>query len=326
MRRREFITLLGSTAVAWPLAARGQQAAKVARIGFLGATFASGWASRVEAFRSGLRDLGYVEDKNIVIEFRWADEQYDRLADLAAELIRLKIDVLVTYGTPGSLAAKRATTTIPIVMVHSGDAVAAGIVASLARPGGNLTGTTYFLPELMAKRIEMLKDVMPRISQVAILVKPDNPFFGTALRALEIPAKSLNIRLQQFEVRGPNDFGDAFAAMAKSGVDAVVILEDAVFVSNARAIADLAAKQRLPSAGFNEFAEAGGLIGYGVDFLEMYRRAAVFVDKMLKGAKPADIPVEQATKFLVATNMKTAKALGLDVPTSLLLRTDEVIE
>jgi putative ABC transport system substrate-binding protein len=267
-----------------------------------------------------------VEDKNIVIEFRWADEQYDRLADLAAELIRLKIDVLVTYGTPGSLAAKRATTTIPIVMVHSGDAVAAGIVASLARPGGNLTGTTYFLPELMAKRIEMLKDVMPRISQVAILVKPDNPFFGTALRALEIPAKSLNIRLQQFEVRGPNDFGDAFAAMAKSGVDAVVILEDAVFVSNARAIADLAAKQRLPSAGFNEFAEAGGLIGYGVDFLEMYRRAAVFVDKMLKGAKPADIPVEQATKFLVATNMKTAKALGLDVPTSLLLRTDEVIE
>ena len=185
---------------------------------------------------------------------------------------------------------------------------------------------TYFLPELMAKRIEMLKDVIPRISQVAILVKPDNPFFGTALRALEIPAKSLNVRLHQFEVRGPNDFADAFVAIAKSGVDAAVILEDAVFVSNARAIAELATKQRLPSAGFDEFAEAGGLIGYGVDFLEMYRRAAVFVDKILKGAKPADIPVEQATKFVIVINMKTAKALGLTVPPSLLTRVDEVIE
>jgi putative tryptophan/tyrosine transport system substrate-binding protein len=250
----------------------------------------------------------------------------DQLAELAAELIRLKVDVLVVNGTPGSLVAKRATTTVPIVMVHSGDAVAAGIVASLARPGGNLTGMTYFVPELMAKRMEMLKDVMPRLSLVAILVKPDNPFFVTALRALEEPAKSLNVRLQRFEVRGPNDFEDAFAAMAKDSVDAVVILEDAVFVSNARAIAELAAKYRLLSAGFNEFAQAGGLIGYGVNFLEMYRRAAVFVDKILRGVKPADIPVEQATKFAVVTNMKTAKALGLDVPTSLLLRADEVIE
>jgi len=325
VNKREFITLLGG-AVAWPLVARAQQAAKVARIGFLGSTFAANWASRVEAFQSGLRDLRYVEGENIAIEFRWADENYDQLADLAAELLRLKVDVLVTYGTPGSLVAKRATTTIPIVMVHSGDAVAAGIVASLARPGGNLTGMTYFVPELMAKRMEMLKDIMPRISQVAILVKPDNPFFVTALRALEIPAKSLNIRLQRFEVRGPDDFEDAFAAMAKSGIDAVVILEDAVFVSNARAIADLAAKYRLLSAGFNEYAVASGLIGYGVDFLDMYRRAAVFVDKILKGAKPADIPVEQATKFAVVANMKTAKALGLDVPTSLLLRADEVIE
>jgi putative tryptophan/tyrosine transport system substrate-binding protein len=325
--RRTFISLLGGAAAAWSLPAWAQQQhAKVARIGFLGSTFASNWASRVDAFRLGLRGLGYVEGENVAIEFRWAEEKYDQLAELTADLIRLKVDVLVTYGTPGSLVAKRATTTIPIVMVHSGDAVAAGIVASLARPGGNLTGMTYFVPELMAKRMEMLKYVMPRISQVAILVKPDNPFFGTALRALEIPAKSLNIRLQQFEVSGPNDFEDAFAAMANRGVDAVVILEDAVFVSNARAIADLAAKYRLPSAGFNEFAEAGGLIGYGVDFLEMYRRAAVFVDKILKGAKPADIPVEQATKFAVVTNMKTAKALGLDVPTSLLLRSDEVIE
>jgi putative ABC transport system substrate-binding protein len=178
----------------------------------------------------------------------------------------------------------------------------------------------------MAKRIEMLKDVVPRIREVAVLVKPDNPFFGTVLPALEIPAKSLNVRLQEFEIRGPDDFGDAFESMAKKGVDAVVIIEDAVFVSNARAIADLAAKHRLPSAGFIEFAKAGGLIGYGVEFLEMYRRAAVFVDKILKGTRPADIPVEQATKFVAVTNMKTAKALGLDVPTSLLLRADEVIE
>jgi putative ABC transport system substrate-binding protein len=299
--------------------------AKVARVGFLGSTFASNWASRVEAFRSGLRDLLYVEGENIVIEFRWADENYDQLADLTAELIRLRVDVLVTYGTPGSLIAKRATTTIPIVMVHSGDAVAAGIVASLARPGGNLTGMTYFVPELMAKRMEMLKDIRT-LSQVAILVKPDNPFFVTAISALEMPAKSLNIRLQQFEVRGLNDFESAFAAMAKSGMDAVLILEDAVFVSNSRAIADLAMKYKLLSAGFNEYATAGGLIGYGVDYLEMYRRAAVFVDKILKGAKPADIPVEQATKFSAVANMKTAKALGLDMPTSILLRADEVIE
>jgi putative ABC transport system substrate-binding protein len=266
-----------------------------------------------------------VEGENIAIEYRWAEEKYDQLADLAAELVRLKVDVLVTIGTPGSLVSKRATTTIPIVMVHSGDAVAAGIVASLARPGGNLTGMTYFLPELMGKRIEWLKEVIPRITQVAILVKPDNPFFGTALRSLEISAKSLDVGLQQFEVRA-DGFADAFAAMAKNSVDAVVILEDAVFVSNARAIADLAAKYRLPSAGFNEFAEAGGLIGYGVDFLEMYRRAAGFVDKILKGAKPADIPVEQATKFVAVINMKTARALGLNVPPTLLARADEVIE
>jgi putative ABC transport system substrate-binding protein len=241
---------------------------------------------------------------------------------LAAELVRLKVDVLVTYGTPGSLVAKSATTTIPIVMVHSGDAVAAGIVASLARPGGNLTGMTYFLPELMAKRIEMLKDVLPSISQVAIPVKPDNAFFRTALRALQAPAQSLNITLQQIAMPGPNDFADAFATMAKRGVDAFVILEDAVFVSNARAIADLAVKQRLPSAGFSEYAETGGLIGYGIDFIDMYRRAGVFVDKILKGAKPADIPIEQATKFVTVINMKTAKALSLPVPSSLIVRAD----
>jgi len=326
MRRRDFIKGIAGSATGWPLAAHAQQASKIARIGFLGSTFASPWGSRVEAFRSGLRDLGYVEGDNIAIEFRWAEEKYDRLADLAAELVRLKVDVLVTYGTPGSLVAKSATTTIPIVMVHSGDAVATGIVASLARPGGNLTGMTYFLPELMAKRIEMLKDVIPSISQVAIPVKPDNAFFRTALRGLQAPTQSLNVTLQQIAMPGPNDFADAFATMAKNDVDAFVILEDAVFVSNARAIADLAVKQRLPSAGFSEYAEAGGLIGYVIDFIDMYRRAGVFVDKILKGVKPADIPIEQATKFVTMINMRTAKALSLSVPSSLIVRADEVIE
>jgi putative tryptophan/tyrosine transport system substrate-binding protein len=291
-----------------------------------GSTFASPWTSRVEVFRSGLRDLGYVEGENIAIEFRWAEEKYDQLPRLAAELVRLKVDVLVTYGTPGSLVAKSATTTIPIVMVHSGDAVATGIVASLARPGGNLTGMTYFLPELTAKRIEMLREVVPHIGQVAIPVKSDNAFFTTALRAVESQVKSLNIKLQYFEIRGTNDFAEAFAAMANRGVDAVVILEDAIFVSNARMIADLAVKQRLPAAGFDEFPQAGGLIGYGVDFPAMYRRAAVFVDKILKGVKPADIPIEQATKFVLVINVKTAKALGLEIPQTILIRADEVID
>jgi putative ABC transport system substrate-binding protein len=226
MRRRDFIKGIAGSATAWPLVAHAQKATKVARIGFLGSTFASPWARRVEAFRSGLRDLGYVEGENIAIEFRWAEEKYDRLVDLAAELVRLKVDVLVTYGTPGSLVAKSATTTIPIVMVHSGDAVATGIVASLARPGGNLTGMTYFLPELTAKRIEMLKDVIPSISQVAIPVKPDNAFFRTALRALQAQAESLNITVQQIAMPEPNEFADAFAKMAKMGVNAFVILEE----------------------------------------------------------------------------------------------------
>ncbi len=325
MQRRTFVA--GAVALlAAPPAAKAQPAAGVPRIGFLGSTSASSWASRVEAFRTGLRDLGYEEGKNIVIEFRWADEKYGRLPELAAALVRLKVDVIVTYGTPGTLAAKRATTTIPIVMVHSGDAVAAGIVADLARPGGNITGSTYFLPQLMAKRLELLKTALPPITQAAVLVKPDNPFFGPALQALETAANSLKMKLHQFEARGPNEFEAAFSAMTKRRADAVVILEDAVFVSNARTIADLAAKHRLPSAGFNEFAEAGGVIGYGVDFLEMYRRAAVFLDKILKGAKPTGIPVEQATKFDLVINLKTAKALGLTVPQSLLQRADEIIQ
>ena len=325
MRRRKFITLLGSAAI-WPLAASAQQNANITRIGFLGPASASSWADRLEAFRVGLRGLGYAEGQNIVIVSRWADEKYNRLPGLAAELVNLKVNVIVTYGTPGTLAAMRATKTIPIVMAYSGDALSAGLVTSLARPGGNVTGSTYFLSELMAKRLERLKAAMPHITKAAVLVNPNNPLFGTTLKALEIAAKSLNVDLQQFKVSGPSEFEAAFLALAKERVEAVVIQEDAVFVSNMSTIVDLASKHRLPLAGFNELAEAGGLIGYGVDFLAMCRRAAVFVGAILKGDQPANIPVEQATKFAFVINLKTAKRLNLEIPRGLVLAANEVIE
>ena len=325
--RRRIVLALGAGALAAPLASFAQQqAAKIARIGFLGTASASGWASRVEALRAGLRDLGYVEGKNIVIEFRWAKEKYDQLPDLAAELVRLKVDVLVTGGTPGTLAAKRATTTIPIVMAVSGDAVASGLVASLARPGGNITGSTFFVQELYAKRLELLKEAVPRITQVAVLLNPDNPASLTNIKQMEIAAKSMKVELQRFEVRGPNEFEGAFSAMAKRRVDAVEITDDPMLIVNARAIADLAAKKRLPSIGFKEYAEAGGLKAYGVNLLDMWRRAAYFVDRILKGTKPGDLPVEQPTKFELVINMKTAKALGIKLPPSILVRADRVIE
>lgn len=326
LNRRQFITFVGGAASALPVTAGAQQSGKIARIGFLGANSASSWASRLEAFRLGLRDHGYVEGKNIVIEFRWAEENYHRLPDLAAELTDLKVDVLVTYGTPGTLAAKGATTTIPIVMTYIGDALATGVVASLSRPGGNITGSTYFLSELMAKRLELLKEAMPEITQVGVLVKPDNALFLPTTQALGIAAESLGVRLHQFMARGPMDFDVAFSEMVKRRVDAVVMQEDAVFVSNVTAIVDLAAKERLPSAGFNELAEAGGMIGYGASFVDMCRRAGFFVDMILKGGKPADIPVEQATRFEFVLNLKTARTLGRIMPTVILLRADKVIE
>ena len=325
--RRELLIALGAGALAAPLASFAQQqTAKIARIGFLGSESASGYASRVEALRAGLRDLGYVEGKNIVIEFRWAEGKRDRLPDLAAELVRIKVGVLVTHGTPGTRAAKNATTTIPIVMAASGDPVASGLVTSLARPGGNVTGSTFFSPELAAKRLELLKEAFPRTKRVAVLMHPDNPLNGPVLTAMERTTRSLKLELKQFEVRGPDEFKNAFSAMTKSRVDAVTIGQDGMLQANVRAIADLATKKRIPSTGSKEFGEAGGVIGYGVDFLELWRRAAVFVDKILKGTKPGDIPVERATRFELVINLKTAKALGIKIPNSILVRADKVIE
>jgi putative ABC transport system substrate-binding protein len=315
--------------LAAPLGAFAQQKGKVWRIGFLGAASASGFAQRLDALRAGLRDLGYVEGKNLVIEFRWAEEKYERLPELAAELVRLKVDLIVTHGTPGIFAAKSATATIPIVMATSGDPVATGLVASLARPGGNVTGMAGFSPELSVKRLELLKDAVPRTRRVAILFNPDNPSqvqFGTDPRAMEATAKLLKLELQQFPARGLGEFDTVFAAMAKRRVDAVVSGQDGMLTFNAGAIANLAAKMRLPLVGAIEFAEAGGLMGYGANRLEMFRRAATFVDRILKGAKPGDLPVEQPTRFETVLNQKTAKALGIQFPERVLARANRVIE
>jgi putative ABC transport system substrate-binding protein len=324
-RRRFLLTSLAG-ALAAPLAAVAQQGERVYRIGYLGTASATTHANRIEALRAGLRDLGYVERKNIVIEFRWAEGKSERLPDLAAELARSKVDVLVTGGTPAILAAKQATTTIPIVMTGSGDAVASGLVASLARPGGNVTGSTDSVPELMAKVLELLKEIMPRTRRVAVLVVPSPRLRSPVLAAMETAAGSLKVELQRFETREPSEFESALSKMAMSRVDALVVTTNDLFNDNIRVIADLAVKKRLPAAGAKEFAEAGGLIGYGLNFPEMYRRVAYFVDKILKGAKPEDLPVHQPTKFHLVINLKTAQALGLTIPPSLLARADQVLE
>ena len=326
MRRREFITLLGGAAAAWPLAARAQQPGKMARIGFLGSATAAGSAESVKALRAGLRDFGHVEGRNIVIEFRWAEGKYDRLSDLVAELIRLNVDLIVTHGTPGTRTAKQATTTIPIVMAISGDAIATGIVTSLAQPEANLTGSTFFLPELNAKRLELLKEACPQVARVAALSNPDNPVSKPIIPAMQAAATPLKLEIDAAKAQGPSEFDSAFAAMVKSRVDAVVVTEDGEFAASFGTIAALSAANKLASIGSPEYARAGGLIGYGVNLPGLYRRAAYFIDRILKGAKPADLPIEQPTKFELVVNFKTAKALGLDVPATVLARADEVIE
>lgn len=325
-KRRKLITALGASALAAPLPSFAQQPVKIARIGFLGAASATGFAKQLDGFRLGLRDFGYTEGKNIVIEYRWAEGNYARLAELAAELVRSNVDVIVTHGTPGTRAAKGATTTMPIVMAVSGDAVVTGLVVSLPRPGGNVTGSTFFGPELSAKQIELLKEILPRITLVAALMNPDNPVIGPMLKAIEITTKSLRLGLQQFAVRGPNEFENAFSAMVQKSIEAVAIQEDGMLNANVRTAGDLAIRKRLPLVGNTEVPQAGGLLGYGVNFPEIFRRAAYFVDKILKGAKPADLPVEQPSAFDLVINMKTAKALGIQIPQSVLLRATEVIQ
>jgi len=327
-KRCTLVVTLALALFAAPLASFAQQPQeKVPRIGFLIAETLSGQASRVEALRAGLRDRGYVEGKNIAIELRPADGHYDRLPELAAELARLKVDVLVAFGIKAVVAARQATTTIPIVVpATTSDLVAMGLISSLARPGGNLTGSAMFGPETAAKLVELFKEAVPRITRVAVLLNPANAASGLILQAMRATAESVKLELQPFEVRGPKEFGRTFSAMAKGRVDAIVVSQDTLFGANAKEIADLAARQRLPSAGNKEFAEAGGLIGNGASNAELYRRGAYFVDRILKGAKPGDLPIEQATRFELVINMKTAKALGIKIPQSILLRADKVIK
>jgi len=315
--RRHLVALLCLA----PFAGLAQQLPRrMFRIGLLSGPY------RLQPFRAGLKELGYVEGENILIEQRWADEKYERLPELAAELVRLNVDVLVTGGTPAALAAKKATTKIPIVMAISGDAIAAGLVDSLAHPGGNLTGLTFFYPELAAKRLELLREVLPNLKRVAVLGNPINPLTLRAFQEMEVSAKSLGIELRRFDVQAPAEFESAFDAMAKMRADAVAFTDDALLITNAKALADLTTKRHLPSIGFNELAESGGLLAYGVNIPEFYRRSAVFVDKILKGAKPAELPIEQASRFEFLLNLRTAKALGVVISRDLLLRVDRLIE
>src|SRR5215831_7157997 len=307
-----------------PLAAEAQQTGTMYRVAFLGSTSPSGYSSQIKAFRGGLRDLGYVEGQNLIVEFRWAEGKYERLPELAAELVRLQPDVLVTHGVPGTLAAKRATETIPIVIGVIGEAVASGAVEGLAHPGGNITGSSFFVPELNAKRLEVLKETFPRLRRVGVLLNRDNPVNVPVLRAMEHPAKALKIQLQPIEVRDQADLENTVAALVKGHAGALTVHEDPLLIAQAERIADLARRNRLPTIGFVEYARVGGLLAFGVNFADLWRRAAFFMDKILKGAKPGDLPVEQPTKFELIINLKTAKALGLTIPQSVLLRADQV--
>ncbi len=312
-----------------PLAAAAQQPAKVPRVGFLSPTSPSDPARQrgLAAFRQGLRELGYVEGHNIAIESRWADDKYNRLPDLAADLVRLKVDVIVAAAVPAIRAAKETTRTIPIVMAVVVDPVATGLVASLARPGGNVTGLSMMAPELVGKQMELLKEVVPKVSRMALLWNPANPGNLPQLQEAEVAARALGVRVQPLEARDPKEIDSAFAAMTRDRAGALMVLVDAMLVTQRTQIAGLAAKRRLPAVyGLRDHAEAGGLMSYGPHLPDLYRRAATYVDKILKGAKPAELPVEQPTRFELVVNLKTAKALGLTFPPSILIRADQLIQ
>jgi putative ABC transport system substrate-binding protein len=308
--------------------AKAQHPVKVPRIGYLGAASASVGAGTIEAFRLGLRELGYVEGKNIVIEWRHHEGKLDRLPALAADLVRLNVDVIITSGPPLTRAAKQATTTIPIVMAQDRDPVGSGFVASLARPGGNITGLSRLAPELSGKQLELLKEIVPKLSRLAIF--GTSTTLGTAqeLKAIELVARDLAVTLHYLDVLSPKDIETAFRAASKGRSDAVLMMmEGAVASSRRTEIAELALKSRLPVIHPNrQYVEAGGLISYGVNFNDLYRRAATYVDKILKGTKPADLPVEQPTKFELVINLKAAKQIGLTVPPQVLARADKVIK
>ena len=326
MKRREFITLLGGAA-AWPLAARAQRAGKVWRIGVLEATSQVLNAANFDALRHGLRDLGYVEGQNLVIDYRSADGRAERFPDLAAALVRLNVDVIVTRGTPAVQAAKDATTMIPVVMAASGDPLGTGVIAGLAHPGANVTGLSAFTRELLGKRLELLKEAVAGISRVAFLHNLENPVARTQSEEMKSAGHSLGFEPVLVDVRKPDDMERAFDAAVAQRADALVVGNDTVTHANRRLVVELAAKNGLPAMYLaREFVDDGGLMTYGPSYSDLYRRAATFIDKIFRGAKPTDLPIEQPTKFELVINLKTAKALGVKISEAFLLRADEVIE
>ena len=321
MKRRTFIALLGGAATAWPVAARAQQAGKIPRIGIIDDSPI--W----NAFRHGLRDLGYLEGQNIVFDYRYAGGLPDRLAWVAVELVHRPVDLIATFGTPPTLAAKQATTTIPIVMMGVGDPVGSGLVSSLARPGGNITGNTILGPEVAGKRLQLLKEVIPSLSRVVFLWNPDNASHPAQLAELRVAVEALGIKLLPVPVRSSDEFDNAFAAMMRERPDAFLMTNDPFHQLSIGRIIDFLANNRLPGMFVTrEVTVAGGLLSYGASLPDLFRRGAVYVHKILQGTKPADLPIEQPVKFELVVNLKTAKAMGLSIPESFLLRADEVIE
>ena len=327
MKRREFIAFVGGAAAAWPFSARAQQPARIRRIGYL--TLSAGRSARQDgAFQQGLQDLGYKLGQNVAIDYRWAAGRLERLSFLAEELVQLKPDVIVVVGTPVVQAVKNATSTIPIVIAHSADPVATGFVASLARPGGNITGLSVVATELAPKRMELLRELLPGIARVAFLAHGADPAARLFIKETQLATDKFGLRLQSVVVRGPEDFAGAFAEMVRERADVLIVQPIFLQVSeHTQQIVDLAVRNRLPSVSDGEeYVVKGGLMSYGASRPALCRQAATFVDKILKGANPGNLPIEQPTRFELGINLKTAKALGLTIPQSILLRADEVIE
>src|SRR5262249_6482282 len=325
VKRREFITLLGG-GVAWPLAARAQQGGKLPTIGLLGSGTLAAQSQWTAAFVQRLRELGWTDGRNVTIEYRWAEGRIPRFAEIAEELVRLKVDVIVTHNTPPILAAKQATSVIPIVFATAGDPVGTGIVANLARPGGNVTGLSSQTPETAGKRLELLREIVPSLRRLAFLAEAGNSYVALELSEVQEAARSLGLEVTSFEIHEAGDIAAAFEAL-KARAEALYLVPAPVLFVNRIRINTLALPARLPTiVGSQELLESGGLISYGPSFVDRYRRSADYVDKILRGAKPADIPVEQPTKFELVINLVTARALGLTVPSALLARADEVIE
>ena len=326
MKKKISVLTLCAMILGLCVSAEAQQSGKVSRIGFLAGASASFNSAQIKVFLQGLRELGYVEGKNIVIEYRYADGNLDQLPDLVADLVRLKVDLIVTNSSPGVLAAKKATRTVPIVFVSIGDPVGSGHVDSLARPGGNVTGLTTLGPGLAGKRLELLKEAFPKVSRVAVLWNPANPNLTPERKETEVAAQGLGVQLQSVEVRSVNDFDNAFLAITNERAQALLTTPDPLNNSQAKRIIEFATKNRLPAMYANpEFVDRGGLMSYAPSYSDLYRRTAIYVDKILNGAKPAELPVEQPKKFEFIINLKAAKQIGLTIPPTVLARADKVI-